>query len=114
MEIYVTDFPNATRKWQVSRDGGSSPSWSTDGREIYFKGSDHLMAARVTYSGDGIEIGPPLQLGSIGANDQGPYASDGQHGVPSGAWPQAAELLVTLARWIVGTEPAGEYSYNFV
>ncbi len=35
-EIYVTTFPGAQGKWQVSKDGGSEPRWSGDGREIFY------------------------------------------------------------------------------
>ncbi len=62
-EVYVVDFPNATRKWQVSRNGGGRPVWSLDGREIFFDSSGDVMAAPVTRVGDGIEFGTPVQLG---------------------------------------------------
>ncbi len=77
-EIYVVDFPNATRKWQVSRDGGFFPTWGLDGREIFFQASNRLMAAPVTRSGNGIEIGPPVKLGLSETPFEGPYASDGK------------------------------------
>jgi roadblock/LC7 domain-containing protein len=35
-EIYVTSFPGATGKWQVSRGGGKEPRWRGDGREIFY------------------------------------------------------------------------------
>ena len=50
MEVYVTDFPDATRKWQVSRDGGTSPDWRSDGREIYFKESGRITSYNVCYT----------------------------------------------------------------
>ena len=33
-EIYVTSFPGAAGKWQVSRGGGVEPRWSGDGKEL--------------------------------------------------------------------------------
>ncbi|MHC4941339.1 MAG: protein kinase domain-containing protein [Planctomycetota bacterium] len=77
-EAYVVDFPSATRKWQVSRDGGDSPIWSQDGREIFFRSSGNVMAAPVTRLRDGIEIGPPTKLGLSEAPIAGPYGSDGK------------------------------------
>jgi serine/threonine protein kinase/Tol biopolymer transport system component len=77
-EVYVVDFPNATRKWQVSRDGGNSPIWSQDGREIFFRNSGNVMAAPVTRLRDGIEVGPPTRLGLSEAAIAGPYGSDGK------------------------------------
>src|SRR5258708_21858354 len=44
-EVYVTSFPDATGKWQVSTNGGENPRWRADGREMYFP------AARVLFPG---------------------------------------------------------------
>ncbi len=47
-EVYVTSFPDANGKWQVSTDGGEQPRWRGDGAEIYFLSSDSkLMAVSV-------------------------------------------------------------------
>jgi Tol biopolymer transport system component len=47
-EIYVTSFPGAAGKWQVSRGGGSEPRWRDDGKEIfYIAPSGMLMAVPV-------------------------------------------------------------------
>jgi hypothetical protein len=47
-EIYVTSFPDATGKWQVSRGGGTEPRWRGDGKEIfYIAPSGMLMAVAV-------------------------------------------------------------------
>jgi len=46
-EVYVRRFPEATGKWMVSAGGGSEPVWSPDGREIYFRSGDNLVAAAV-------------------------------------------------------------------
>ena len=46
-------------KRQISRDGGSSPSWSRDGKEVFFLAPDlTLMAAQIT----GIKVGTPQPL----------------------------------------------------
>jgi Tol biopolymer transport system component len=47
-EVYVTSFPDARGKWQVSTSGGEQPRWRADGKEIYFLSLDaKLMAAAV-------------------------------------------------------------------
>ena len=47
-EIYVTSFPGATGKWQVSRGGGNEPRWRGDGKELfYIAPSGMLMAVPV-------------------------------------------------------------------
>ncbi|HUP42198.1 MAG TPA: hypothetical protein VM599_03225, partial [Thermoanaerobaculia bacterium] len=52
-EVYVTDFPESRRKWQVSVEGAAFPLWRRDGRELAFAelpGS--LAVAEVDGSGE--------------------------------------------------------------
>jgi|SRR5579872_197492 len=44
-EIYVTSFPGAAGKWQVSRGGGSEPRWRGDGKEIFYIAPDGILMA---------------------------------------------------------------------
>jgi eukaryotic-like serine/threonine-protein kinase len=46
-EIYVRTFPEPEGKWKVSEGGGWSSRWSPDGRELYYRRGDTLVAARV-------------------------------------------------------------------
>ena len=57
-EIYVTPFPEATSKWQVSIDGGTSAKWRRDGKELYYLSADsNLMAADVSPGGSVFQVG---------------------------------------------------------
>jgi Tol biopolymer transport system component len=48
-EIFVRRFPMTNEKWRVSTTGGQQPSWSVDGKEIFYVALDaNLMAARVS------------------------------------------------------------------
>ena len=49
-EVYVRPFPDANRgRWQISTQGGRSPRWSPDSRELYFEDfPGNLMAVRIT------------------------------------------------------------------
>jgi Tol biopolymer transport system component len=48
-EIYVTSFPDARGRWQVSTSGGEQPRWRADGKELFYLSSDEkIMAAPVT------------------------------------------------------------------
>jgi eukaryotic-like serine/threonine-protein kinase len=48
-EIYVTSFPEARGKWQVSNGGGDQPKWRSDGRELFYLGLDgKIMGVPVT------------------------------------------------------------------
>jgi Tol biopolymer transport system component len=44
-EIYVTTFPSAVGKWQVSRGGGTEPRWRGDGKEIFYIGAKGTLTA---------------------------------------------------------------------
>ena len=46
-EIYVRSFPTPSGKWQVSLDGGNEARWSRDGRELFYRNGDRMMAAAV-------------------------------------------------------------------
>jgi serine/threonine-protein kinase len=53
-EVYVRPFPNTgAGRWQVSSDGGTTPHWSRNGRELFF----------VTVAGDLMTT--PIALGQI-------------------------------------------------
>ncbi|MBP1610619.1 MAG: serine/threonine protein kinase, partial [Acidobacteria bacterium] len=48
-EIYARGFPDVNKgKWQVSTNGGISPLWSPDGRELFYRSGDSTMAVAVT------------------------------------------------------------------
>ncbi|HEX5432248.1 MAG TPA: protein kinase [Bryobacteraceae bacterium] len=73
-EIYVRPFiasgPSGAPvlgegKWQISRDGGTSPRWTAAGKEIVFQAPPTgtlKMAVNVTANGDGFEPGIPKLL----------------------------------------------------
>ena len=44
-EVYVTTFPGAAGKWQVSHGGGTEPRWRGDGREIFYLGPTGVLTA---------------------------------------------------------------------
>jgi eukaryotic-like serine/threonine-protein kinase len=61
-EVYVTTFPAAAGKWQVSRDGGTEPRWRGDGREIFYIGP-HATVTAVPVNEEGtFSAGNPTRL----------------------------------------------------
>jgi eukaryotic-like serine/threonine-protein kinase len=46
-EIYVTSFPKAGARIQISTKGGNSPTWAPDGSKIYYFEGPQLMAVSV-------------------------------------------------------------------
>jgi eukaryotic-like serine/threonine-protein kinase len=50
MEVYVRSFPEPSSRVQVSVDGGTQPTWSRDGRSLYYRAGGGLLAARIELS----------------------------------------------------------------
>lgn len=49
-EIFIRDWPDLKNKWQVSREGGTSPHWNQAGTEILFSASKHREIRGVDFS----------------------------------------------------------------
>jgi len=47
-EVYVQSFPGPGGKWQVSAGGGHSPVWAANGRELFYRSGDKVMAVNIT------------------------------------------------------------------
>jgi Tol biopolymer transport system component len=47
-DVYVQPFPGPGQKWLVSIDGGLDPVWSRDGRELFFRRGDEMMAVTIS------------------------------------------------------------------
>jgi serine/threonine-protein kinase len=61
-EIYVRRYPALERAWLVSEGGGVQARWSSTGREIYYRGGQHMMAAAFDVSGAEPAFGKPVAL----------------------------------------------------
>ena len=68
-QVYVTPYPGPGRRVPVSIDGGLSPIWSTDGKELYFRQGSKVMAASIVL-GSEIDVSTPVEL------FDGPYTVD--------------------------------------
>jgi eukaryotic-like serine/threonine-protein kinase len=47
-EIYVQPYPGPGGKSQISTDGGREPLWNRNGRELFFRNGNRMMAVDVT------------------------------------------------------------------
>ena len=47
-EVYVQPFPGPGGKVLVSTQGGTGPVWSRDGRELFYRSGDKMMAVATT------------------------------------------------------------------
>ncbi|HEY1270567.1 MAG TPA: protein kinase, partial [Terriglobales bacterium] len=64
-EIYVTSFPGAAGKWQVSRGGGSEPRWRGDGKEIFYIAPNGMLMAVPVNGATTFATGSPTALFQI-------------------------------------------------
>ena len=60
-EIYRVDYPAARRRLPISTEGGASPLWAPNGREIYYRLGDRVMAVTIG-SGPDRKPGLPREL----------------------------------------------------
>jgi serine/threonine protein kinase/WD40 repeat protein len=56
VEIYVRAFPDNGGLWKISNNGGRTPIWSREGRELLYQAGDQMMA--VSYSAKGGTFAP--------------------------------------------------------
>jgi serine/threonine-protein kinase len=60
-EVYVQPFPGPGRKWLISIDGGIDPVWSRDGRELFYRQGEQMMAVPIVRTPD-FSAGRPRRL----------------------------------------------------
>jgi eukaryotic-like serine/threonine-protein kinase len=61
-EIYVTSFPEAHGKWQVSNAGGDQARWRSDGKELFYLSNDNKIMAVAVKIGANFDAGAPAAL----------------------------------------------------
>ena len=54
-------YPQITQRLQISSDGGREPVWSPDGRELFFRKGDDIMAVSVN-TDNGLRVGVPRAI----------------------------------------------------
>ncbi|HXO36105.1 MAG TPA: protein kinase [Candidatus Acidoferrales bacterium] len=101
-EVYVSPFPHAKGKWQVSSEGATTPRWRRDGRELFFCRTDGiLMAADVSPGKDSFLVGSVKPL-SARRVFQTFYSAtydvfpDGQRFIMAAVKPEAIHAPLTL------------------
>jgi len=48
IEVYVRPFPSLDGKWRISMEGGTAPRWNPNGRELFYRIGNKMMAVEVT------------------------------------------------------------------
>jgi Tol biopolymer transport system component len=98
-EVYVRSFPQLAEPHKVSTDGGTSPRWAHNGRELFYLEGDRLVAVPVKLQPT-FEAGRPGSLfrWSPGIIDFD-IAADGRFLVNSGAAGYLAAPISVMVDW---------------
>ncbi len=67
MEIYVYQLSGSGGRWQVSTDGGVVPSWSHDGRSIYYIVDQFTLMTVPIQTGATVQVGAPVKVMEVPA-----------------------------------------------
>ena len=74
-EVYVSNFPKPTGKWQISSTGGQAPRWRRDGKELFYATSNGiLMAVEVTPGKGDLAVGASKPISQKPVGLRGLYA----------------------------------------
>jgi Tol biopolymer transport system component len=98
-ETYVAPYPGPGGKFLISTEGGTTPRWSGDGRELFYRNGDKMMAVDVQTS-PVFRAGTPKML--FQGNYAGSYdvAPDGKRFLmikpPAGAQAPTDQVTVVL------------------
>jgi hypothetical protein len=68
-EIYVTPYPGPGRRIAISTEGGRSPRWSFNGRELFYRNGRQMMMVAV-------EAGPTFRVGIPTVLFEGDYLQE--------------------------------------
>jgi Tol biopolymer transport system component len=105
-DVYVTTFPEGKGKWRVSTIGAGYPTWSGNGKELFFRDTnDILYACTVKRNGAEIEVGTPQRLFRVYLPGVGfPYdvSPDGQRLLVNLAEEERQTPLRLLTNWPQG------------
>jgi len=71
-DVFITTYPVAGGKLQVSRTGGRQPRWRGDGKEIYYVEPHGMLVAVPVTTEPGLSTGTPTELF---ATNSRPYSS---------------------------------------
>ena len=61
-EVYAQAFPGPGGRWQISTDGGVGPAWAPNGREVFYRNGDKMMAVPIESNATSLSAGTPALL----------------------------------------------------
>jgi len=102
-EVYVMPFQRAGARVAISTDGGGSPRWRYDGKELfYIRGDNMLMAVAVSLNAASVDVGASSPLfRSRFRSENFPYAvaSDGRFLVNRAVDDQTPSGITLVVNW---------------
>jgi Tol biopolymer transport system component len=99
-DVYVQPFPNPGAKVKISTEGGEEPVWARNGREIFFRSGDKMLASAIT-SQAGFHAERPRVLFTGTYAPTFDVSPDGQHFVmfQPGEEEQGASQIIVIQNW---------------
>lgn len=102
-EIYITSFPEGKGKWKVSGGSGAFPTWSGNGKELFYEGiGQDFYSCAITVKGPEIEVGPPQHLFNMQTPGIGmgfDVSADGKRLLVNRAQEEAQAPLQLMTNW---------------
>lgn len=107
-EVYVCPFPSKDFKRQISDEGGLSPIWSKDGKQLFYNRGSHAVwvvdieageefsssKPRLVCDPDGVTVGTPLRHWDLWPDGQGFLMIELR-----GRMSQPAEDIIIVQNW---------------
>jgi hypothetical protein len=109
-EVYVQSFPTPSAKFQISTNGGRSPRWRGDGKEIfYLAAGQKLNAVPVRAAVTALETSTPISLFEVRipaltlGRQQYDVTADGQRFLVNSLVDESTEAPITVVtNWTAG------------
>jgi eukaryotic-like serine/threonine-protein kinase len=102
-EVYVTSFPDPGPKITISTDGGNLPRWSGNGRELFYRVANKVMAVDIQTSPT-LSAGRPKMLFETAYRSSFDVSADGQRFLmiktAAAAQGAASEQVTIVFNWV--------------
>ena len=112
-EVYVQSFPPSGGRWQVSTNGGFTPRWRRDGKELFYLAPDRkIMSVEVRTDGAAFEYSSPKALFetsvdavTTAATNRYDVSADGQRFLVDAAIENAGPAPITVVvNWLASVK----------
>jgi Tol biopolymer transport system component len=107
-QIFVASYPSFDQKRQVSKDGGTYPTWRRDGKEIFFRSPDGFLMSVPIRTESKIEAEAPKPLFKYPAGPQGQTywpAGDGKRFLVKDSDEHEKMPITVVVNWAAELKP---------